>query len=560
VNLSSFGFATFAAGLAALAGALFLLQRLRVRHREVRVPTLLFWKEAVEESRARVYVRRFRHPWAYALALAAAALLWLAAALPRAAGDPEVEHLLVLDGSAAMLRGERFAEASAAVRARAAALPRDRTRVVFAGARPLTLLAPGEELALLRRRLACVTPERAPSTLADAIGAAAAVVPPGHRLDVEIHGDGALAPEWAAALPAGCTVRRVAPPPVEEPSAAGIVALGVSEAASGRGDAVDLYLRVAGAPQLPVMELDGAPLVLAEPIGAEGTEQVLRDVPARGQRWSARVGGGTHADGSAARVLPARAPLRVMLSPSVPANVQQALAADSGVAVVSEDAEVALRAAGEEFGVGLPALELVAPAAEQAAFLVRGPAASGAEDEVLRTFERLGLQEVDASALAAVANRPIELRFVADEARRGIEVWATLFSADFDFAQSRAFPLFLAAAVRWLADAPELHSDLAAGTWMPATAAPLRAQDGTLLDGVGAPFRLPRAGEWSDARGRTVTAALLDPALHDASAAASFREDAGALARATDPLPWIVLLALGLLVAEWIWFRRGRIP
>ena len=34
-------------GLAVLAAALYLLQRLRVRHREVPVVTTLFWQEAV---------------------------------------------------------------------------------------------------------------------------------------------------------------------------------------------------------------------------------------------------------------------------------------------------------------------------------------------------------------------------------------------------------------------------------------------------------------------------------------------------------------------------------
>jgi len=561
MNLSSFGPALFATGLGVLAGALFLLQRLRVRHREVRVPTVLFWREAVEESRARVFVRRFRHPWAYALALAVAGLLWLAAALPRSDGDPGIEHLLVLDGSAAMLRGERFAEAALAVQQRASELPRASTRVVFAGSRPLTLLAPGEELALLRRRLEAVTPEAAPSTLADAVRAAAAVVAPGNRLVAELHGDGALDADWKQALPADFLVQRVSSPPETLDLAASITAFGISESASGRWDAVDLYLRVEGARSALSMELDGTPLLAEQAASAVGVEYRVRDVVARGETWSARLEGSAgSADASASRVLPARAPLRVALSPRVPASARAALTADSGVALVEERAEVVLRASGEEFGLGLPALEFVEPSEEQAAFTVRGPSSLGAEDEVLALFERLGLREVDAVTLAMVADRPIELRFVEDGAGRSLEVWDSLFSADFDFAQTRAFPLFLAAAVRWLAAAPALRSDLAAGAWMPAEDAPLRAADGSFLDGAGAAFRLPRAGEWTDAHGRLVTAALLDPALLAAASSASYRDDASARSSVTDPMPWIALLALGLLVSEWILFRRGRIP
>ena len=71
------------AGIAALAGVLYALQRLRVRHRPVTVVTTLFWKEAVEETRARVLVHRFRHFWAYLLLLTIVSLLWIAIAAPR---------------------------------------------------------------------------------------------------------------------------------------------------------------------------------------------------------------------------------------------------------------------------------------------------------------------------------------------------------------------------------------------------------------------------------------------------------------------------------------------
>lgn len=564
MNLSLFGFAPFAAGLGLLAGALYLLQRLRVRHREARVPTLLFWKEAVEETRARVLVRRFRHPWAYALALAAASLLWFAGAGPELDGDPELEHLLVLDGSAAMLRGERFADAARAVEERARALPRKRTRVVLASGRLLTILAPGEDFALLRRRIESLAPEAAPSTLAAAVEAAAAFLPPGRRLLAEIHGDGALDEEWGGTLPEGVRVRRVSPPPDARALVAGITALGVSESASGRWDAVDLYLRVEGGQTPPQVELDGVPIAMEARSSGAGTEYFLHEVAARGQRWSARLGGVAASDAelSAVRALPERARLRVGLSPRallIAPALGIALSADSGVELADQAAEVVLRLAGEDYGAGLPALELVESDPGQAAFTVRGPSRSGAPDEVLDLFDRLGLSEVDAAGLAAVAQREISLRFIEDGGGRRLEVWATLFGAEFDFVQARAFPLFLAAAVRWLAAAPELRSELAAGAWLPAEDAPLRAADGAQLDGAGAPFHLPRAGEWIDAHGRPVTAALLDPALR-ADAAGSFREDAGPRARSAEVLAWIAVIALALLAVEWILFRRGRIP
>ena len=51
MNLTSIGPGLFAAGLVGLAGGLYALQRLRVRHREQVVVTTLFWREEIEEQR-----------------------------------------------------------------------------------------------------------------------------------------------------------------------------------------------------------------------------------------------------------------------------------------------------------------------------------------------------------------------------------------------------------------------------------------------------------------------------------------------------------------------------
>ena len=71
MNLSHLSPAAFAAGLAALAGGLYLLQRLRVRHARVEVVTTLFWKQVLEDTHARELTQRFRHLPAYLLLVAA---------------------------------------------------------------------------------------------------------------------------------------------------------------------------------------------------------------------------------------------------------------------------------------------------------------------------------------------------------------------------------------------------------------------------------------------------------------------------------------------------------
>lgn len=101
LGLTPLVFALVAGGAAAL---LAVLHFLRVRPQEVPVPTLLFWRQAVEETRARTLFKRFRHPrtWLFLSALAAALALALA--------EPETEdtlasirhEVLVLDTSDSM--------------------------------------------------------------------------------------------------------------------------------------------------------------------------------------------------------------------------------------------------------------------------------------------------------------------------------------------------------------------------------------------------------------------------------------------------------------------------
>ena len=83
-------------GLAVIAAGLFLLQRLRVRHRPHEVVTTLFWREALEEARARVLVRRFRHPLAYLLLLLIAGLLWIGFAEPSFSAGADEDHVLLV--------------------------------------------------------------------------------------------------------------------------------------------------------------------------------------------------------------------------------------------------------------------------------------------------------------------------------------------------------------------------------------------------------------------------------------------------------------------------------
>jgi len=578
MNFSALSPLAFALGLAGLALGLFLAQRLRVRHRRVTVVTTVFWKAAVEETRARVFVRRFRHPWAYALLLAIAGLLWLAVAAPESSGRGRALHVLVIDGSARMARGvvtsagsaasgSAFEAALEAARERAAELPRARRSVLLAGAHLETLLAPGEELPLFDARARRLKPAACPATLEAAVARLADGPRPEEGLQLECF---SIA-EPDAALLAACAgpgfevaTRLLACDAREN---AGVVALGASPAQSGAWDTVDVLVatRSRAAPEIT---LDGAPLESSEARAvAGGFELVLRDLPARGGRLEARLAGGDALglDDAAALTLPARPKLRVALSPNVPPALRAVIERDPGVVAAEGLADVVVRYAGESFGANTPALELVDEESGAPAFALRTPAeaADAAGDEranvaLARWHDELGLGEIDATALAGTAGRPIELALQpADE--RGVALWASLCGERYDLARSRAFPLFIARALRWLANVPAFEGTLAAGE--PRLAPEPRWTDaqGRTLDAAGGEARLPRAGAYTDEARREHAAALLDASTTGPVAAPPPARAPERLAR-FDPLPWIVLAALVLLLVEWRLVRRERIP
>lgn len=86
------------------AGALAILHLLRVRPREVRVVTTLFWRRAKEGRRSPTLLHRFRHPLTYIFLLLICMLLCLALGQPEGLRDPDdqIHVVYILDGSPSM--------------------------------------------------------------------------------------------------------------------------------------------------------------------------------------------------------------------------------------------------------------------------------------------------------------------------------------------------------------------------------------------------------------------------------------------------------------------------
>ena len=469
------GFAVLV-GLAALAAGLYWLQRLRVRHREVVVPTTLFWRAAVQETRARVLTRRFRHPLAYALLLGIASLLWLAFAEPAGSdGAEEGNTLFLLDASAGMAWGDRFERAKRTLLDQVGRLPAGQAEVIVCGGWPRTVLKREEHSILLERRLERVRPEACPSSLERV----AAALPREATARIVVVGDGPLRKE---ALPAGCELLRPGAPG-ERPANGGVLALGVADAASGAWDRVDIYV---DAPEGYTINLES-----------------LADVPALGQEVVVRLpaGDAITLDDEARFRLPRRSMVRVRPAP----ELEAVLRADPGVEIAEDGVQIEL-VDGIDVTFEAPAADLL--------------------DAPGTLIDFVDAERDD-------GDRPELILRVGE--RRRVLLGRELLTNRFNLTRTRAYPLLVASAVRWLAATRAYLPYAAAGDPIPGTS-----------------FVPPVAREYE-----LQHASLLDPLTRTDA-----RRDDGidTVAGGFDAAAWLALLAFGLLVAEWYLHRTGRVP
>ena len=576
-NLSTWA---VAGGLAALAAVLYALQRLRIRLRERQVATLLFWKAALNESPARTLMQRFRHVWAYLLILSICSLIWLAIAEPEwrdRHGDDF--YVLLLDGSAGMAREGRFEQALEELERDLDRLPPDRRQVLWSGARAETLLRPGEHALLLPQRLAGRAPEAVPSSLDAQLTQLASIRRDGLATQIRVYGDAPVSAALLADMPAGVSVTKASRAAGPVADNAGITALGVEQAASGRWGFVDLLFRVEGdAASRPAAEqidvaIDGATL----PAGSlapdtDGITYRVADLPAGGGLLSVVLNtvDSLALDNRAEIRLPEQQTIRVQLSAALPAVIASALRADSAIEFVESDPDVVIRNRGETLGGRAAALEFVGADRQEAAFVLGYPEHAGANDAaalLAAAVRQIGLDNIDATGLAEVARRPLQVTMRPD-GEWTVSVWRELLSDDYNLIRSRSFPLFVAQSVRWLAGVRQWYPWIAAGRPLPSpllgSAAVLADADGTALDTVGADFVPSNAGTLQRLDGGAplevslldsdTTAGATDSALA-ADGPAAFGGEA-----VRNSLAWLLLLALVGLSVEWWLYQKGRLP
>ncbi len=596
----------FAGGLAVLAGALYALHRLRVRHREIIVPTTLFWKQAVEDSLARKLTASFRHPRAYLFVLAILALLLLGIAGPSFGSKGDTDYVILLDGSADMARGDCLEEAVGIAGDLLQELPRDHTTLIYSDATPSTLLAPGEANLLFATRSESLAPSAAPETITTELlrlaresrlndrSLAAFVVGEAElsgelRAELTLASEGKLtiqrvrqntdsAPDSGASEPSGPTSDSIEdsdrkPAGIWDGS---IMALGMAPAASGEWGAIDLWIET-GSETAP--RIQGLDKLAMESAGLmRGNGWWLRDLSLDGLPDSltfeavAQSSGEPHPyalalDDQAELTVPTgRSAIGVWLGTDAPEAFTAAVTADPGLFLASKaEASVSIGSAADLNGTTGPTWTL-APASDLEASLV----ATSEGGSFAPIFGSLDLANIERATGKQDVDAPMDPITFAERGEAGPALWsdAALFAPPYELIESRSFPLLVGFASRWLAGTQAVIPFAMAGHPLP------NSDTTTLVNGTGQNFATagtsavpPSAGAYGDTK-----ASLLSPLT-----SGSWYQPGVLTNQSTLPIPAVaiddiqvgggsalptllLLLALLLLVIEWYVFRTGRMP
>lgn len=515
-------------GTLLLAIGLWLAQRLRVQHREVEVVSVLFWQSALEETRARVFTRRFRHWPAWLLLVAIASLLWMLLAQPQTEAFNSTRHVVLLDRSVGDA-ATRTADLQLAID-RASSLPTNAREIIAVDGHLKTLLAAGESVEQVSMRID-ETDDPAPPGIEWAIEALSSRATSEQPLSIHVVGASIIDERFLNALDSKVSLFRVDRPDSKSISSQ-LQTLGVADAASGQWGQVDLSIGFA--PEQPLDTTQISVLIDDQPIdqallSVDETNFQLTSIAANGGALKVQVAG----DLVGSLTLPVRQRIRVSLDGQVPESLRELVALDPACQIVSSDADVRI-------GSGADA-NLRLSSDDQPAFLFESdhedPNAALAE-----LVDTLALKQIDAMAIAEQSNSVVDVQVVSAD-QRSVAIWEKLFTPSFDFQESRACPILIARSIRWIANCAPIVPWAQQGERLPVAAPSLDRAVGSLaLTSDGRQLQTTR-----------LTSAVAVPAELAPAPVAGFVPQ-------LSLVTWFGLFVSLLLAGEWILYQRGRMP
>ena len=515
-------------GILLLAIGLWLAQRLRVQHREVEVLSTSFWQSALEENRARVFTKRFRHWPAWLLLVAIASLLWMLLAQPQTEPLNSTQHVVLLDCSVDA-PATRTADLQLAIE-RASSLPTAKREIIAVDGNLKTLLAAGETVEQVSLRID-ETDAPSPPGVEWAIETLSSRATSEQPLSIHVVGDAKIEKQFLDAVGANVTIFRVERPE-STTDAAKLQTFGIADAASGQWDEVDVSIGFN--PQQPLDATQISVSINDQPIeqsllAIDDTKFQLNSIPANGGILNVNVAGVS----AGSLTLPVRKPIQISFDGNVPESLRELITLDPACQIVASAGEVRI-------GSGANANLRLSPD-DQPAFLIESdhddPNAALAE-----LVDTLALKQIDAMAIAAQSDSVVDVQVAAAD-KRSIAIWRKLFTPAFDFQESRAYPILIARSIRWIANHPPIVPWAQQGERLPVAAPSLdRAIDSIATTSDGRQLQTTR-----------LTSSIAESAQLPITPAANVVSKFGLAT-------WMGLLVSLLLAGEWVLYQRGSMP
>jgi len=471
------GLSVWAVGAMVLAsaGVLAVLHLLRVRPREVRVVTTLFWVHAVERTRARTLWERFRHPWTYGLLLLICTLLSLALGQPRRTTEPpdRIWAAIVVDAGAPM--GASFGEArtsyfDAAKEAAREAIGRlsanDRLAVIVADPWPRLVHRFDDPRPLAARRLDEAAVAKAPAALGEAVKLAQSLLNGRDRARIVLITNRPEMPDRPSMRnePADVQFIRVGAPADNAAVLSAVFEPAPDNPLRGRFTVrVGYWGDRPREVRLRIQRAGGAPLLDEAYTIAPGSTQdfTIANLPADGDALQVRLEppDAMAADDQAVFRLPFRTPIRVGFVGAVPEVLRLALESDSAVHPAKDGGprDIDVVAGTSQHDLTRPCIVVVgsgtpAPAGR--------PVRAASDSPFIRDLDWEGAAcgtgaAVDADANGATpllaADNAILAVFASGMGRPRLLIGSTLLAEDATANRRPAFAVFLARATRRLA-------------------------------------------------------------------------------------------------------------
>ncbi|MEC8556042.1 MAG: BatA domain-containing protein [Planctomycetota bacterium] len=511
-------------GVLTLAVGLWLMQRLRVQHQEVQVLTTLFWQAAIKETRARVFVKRFRHLPAWLLLVAIASLLWMLLSRPQTQSSDGTQHVVLLhwDDSDEAARSKALQLGLI----RAATLPTNSREIIAASDQLHTLVAAGEELEIAEIRDEASF-ELGSTDLHWVLNSLASRSSADQPVHIHLVAGTELESDYVQALPEYVELFRVEDIAANEDIQ--LQTFGYSSSLEGPWNTVDVQFGFDASAELDAssisLKLNDQPLSqVATPLSKN--QFGVSEIPAVGGVLQVQY----RQEVLGSLSLPDRKRIGVELAEGVPEILRDLIEIDEAVEVVSSGGDVK---------VGFDeSSDLQLTTQDSSAFVV----AADSEDPqaaLSAIIDELALTQIDATSLAEQSGQIVDVQVRASD-RRQIAVWQSLFGSGFDFVGSRACPIFVARSIRWLANRPEEIQWAGQG------------------ERIRSDIFLRALIENSTLAGQEFKTSRLSRPVQEAQALTVSPEPT--ILYWLTPYTWFGILVSALLATEWILFQRGKMP